>query len=552
VTASSTKNVSQLLVECLENEGVEYVFGIPGEENIHILDALLDSNIRFITTRHEQGASFMADMYGRLTGRAGVCLATLGPGAINLALGMADAQLDSHPVVALTAQAGLNRLFKESHQVIDLEALFAPITKWTGTILLPEATAEIMRKAFKTAQTERPGTTAVILPEDVAVLPVENRPLTVNRPRDTAPSPAQIERAAALIDQAKNPVVLAGPGVVRDDAAEALLRFIEALDLPVATSFAGKGVFPDDHANALGTLGFMKHDYVNFGFDAADLVIAVGYDLVEYAPARWNPERDKTILHIHRTPAEVDANYELAVGVEGGIAATLDAIVEQRPNCAPLDRARIEKLQGLLSDELTRGEADDAFPLKPQRIVADIRAAMGREDIVLCDTGALKMWMARLYPCYAPNTCLISNGLATMAFSLPGALGAKLAKPERKVLATMGDGSFLMNSQELETAMREKIPFVVLVWVDQEYGLIKWKQNLEIGRPAFIDFTNPDFLKQAESYGCRGVRIGAASELRPALEDALAHDTVTIIECPVDYSENAQLTDKLGDLTVAL
>lgn len=550
--ASSKSNVSQLLVKCLENEGVEYIFGIPGEENIHIVDALLDSKIRFILTRHEQGASFMADMYGRLTGRAGVCLATLGPGAINLALGMADAQLDSHPVVALAAQAGLNRIFKESHQVVDLEAFFGPITKWTGTITLPEATVEIMRKAFKVAQTERPGATAVILPEDVAVLPAEGEPLKTNQPRGTEPSQAQIKRAVELISKAKNPVVLAGPGVARDHASEALQRFVETLDMPVATTFAGKGVFPDDHANAMGTLGFMKHDYVNFGFDDADLVITVGYDLIEYPPARWNPDRDKTILHIHQTPAEVDANYELAVGMQGSIAATLDAIVAHKPKCGGADHKRIEKVQGMLHEELERGEADDSFPLKPQRIVADIRATMGREDIVLCDTGALKMWMARLYPCYAPKTCLISNGLATMAFSLPGALGAKLARPERKVLATMGDGSFLMNSQELETAMREKIPFVVLVWVDHEYGLIKWKQELEIGRPAHVDFTNPDFIKQAESYGCRGVRIGAAGELRTALEEALSMDTVTVIECPVDYSENTRLTDKLGKLTAAL
>lgn len=552
MSAASELNVSQLLVRCLEHEGVEVVFGIPGEENIHIVDALLDSRIRFIVTRHEQGASFMADMYGRLSGRAGVCLATLGPGAINLALGMADAQLDNHPVVALVAQAGLNRIFKESHQVVDLEAFFAPITKWTGTVSLPEATVEIARKAFKVAQTEPPGTTAVIVPEDVAQMPAAGRPLKTSQPRGTDPSESQIKRAVALINEAKNPVVLAGPGVARDAACAELQRFVETLDVPVATTFAGKGVFPDDHANAMGTLGFMKHDYVNFGFDDADLVITVGYDLIEYAPARWNPDRDKTILHIHRMPAEVDANYELAVGVQGGIGATLDAIIAHQPVCSGANHQRMGKLQGMLREELGRGEADDGFPLKPQRIIADIRAVMGREDIVLCDTGALKMWMARLYPCYAPRTCLISNGLATMGFSLPGAIGARLACPDRKVLATMGDGSYLMNSQELETAMREKIPFVVLVWVDREYGLIKWKQELEIGRPAYIDFTNPDFLKQAGSYGCRGVRIGAAKELRPALIDALAQDTVTIIECPVDYSENTRLTDKLGKLTAAL
>jgi len=552
LSAASELNVSQLLVQCLEHEGVEVVFGIPGEENIHLVDALLDSRIRFILTRHEQGASFMADIYGRLSGRAGVCLATLGPGAINLALGMADAQLDNHPVVALAAQAGLNRIFKESHQVVDLEALFEPITKWTGTITLPEATVEIVRKAFKVAQTECPGTTAVILPEDVAEMPARGRPLKTSQPRGTDPSESQIRRAVALINEAGNPVVLAGPGVARDGASAALLRFVETLDVPVATTFAGKGVFPDDHANAMGTLGFMQHDYVNFGFDDADLVITVGYDLIEYAPARWNPGRDKTILHIHEMPAEVDASYELAVGVQGNIAATLDAIIAHKPECGGVNHERMRKLQGMLREELERGEADDGFPLKPQRIIADIRAAMGREDIVLCDTGALKMWMARLYPCYAPGTCLISNGLATMGFSLPGAIGARLACPERRVLATMGDGGFLMNSQELETAMREKLPFVVLVWVDHQYGLIKWKQEMEIGRPAYIDFTNPDFLKQAESYGCRGVRITAAKDLRPALIDALAQDTVTIIECPVDYGENARLTDKLGKLTAAL
>lgn len=552
MTHKKPRNVSQLIVECLEAEGVEYVFGIPGEENLHMMDALLDSTIRFITTRHEQGASFMADMYGRLTGRPGVCLATLGPGAINLALGTADAQLDGHPLVALAAQAGLNKNFKETHQMIDLDAFFKPITKWVGTVTQAEAAAEVMRKAFKTAQTERPGATAVILPEDVSAAPAQDRPLKINLPRDTEPSSDQLKRAMALLAAAKNPIVLAGPGVARDHAEAALQRFAEALDLPVATTFAGKGVLPADHANALGTIGFMERDYSNFGFDAADLVIAIGYDLIEYAPARWNPDRDKTILHIHRTPAEVDANYELAVGIQGSITGTLDALVERKPICPSADHALIQRLKEMPAAELERGAADDSYPLKPQRIVADIRAAMGREDIVLADTGALKMWMARLYPSYASNTCLISNGLATMAFSLPGALGAKLACPERKVLATMGDGSFLMNSQELETAMREKIPFVVLIWTDESYGLIKWKQELEIGRTAYISFTNPDFVKQAESYGCRGVHISAAHQLLPALQEALALDTVTLIDCPVDYSENTRLTDRLGQLTAAL
>ncbi|HET7313683.1 acetolactate synthase large subunit [Salinisphaera sp.] len=546
------RNVSQLLVECLESEGVEYVFGIPGEENLHLMDALFDSPIRFVTTRHEQGASFMADIYGKLTGRPGVCLATLGPGAINLALGTADAQLDSHPLVAIAAQAGLNRSYKESHQMLDLEALFRPIVKWAGTITQPAAASEVVRKAFKVAQSGRPGATVVLVPEDVSAADAVGAPLARNLPQDTAPSDVQIDRAIALIEQARRPIVLAGPGVARDHSEAALQRFAEALDLPVATTFAGKGVLSQDHPNALGTIGFMKHDYSNFGFDAADLVIAVGYDLIEYAPERWNPNNDKKIIHIHRTPAEVDANYQLAVGIQGGIDNTLDALVARKPNCISADRPLIQRLQKLMADELERGAGDDSFPVKPSRIVSDIRQAMGREDIVLSDTGALKMWMARLYPCYASNTCLISNGLATMAFSLPGALGAKLACPQRKVLATMGDGSFLMNSQEIETAMREQIPFVILVWVDEQYGLIKWKQELEIGRTSYISFTNPDFLKQAESYGARGVQIESADQLLPALQTALSLDTVTIIACPVDYSENTRLTDRLGHLTSAL
>ena len=548
MTATYRPNVAQLLVECLEHEGVEYIFGLPGEENLEIIDAFRDSSIRFILVRSEQGASFMADIYGRLTGKAGVCLATLGPGAINLLLGVADAQLDSSPLVAISAQAGLNRTFKESHQSIDLVGLFRPVTKWAETITLPEATPEMVRKAFKVAQSERPGATALMVPEDVEQLEALGKPLPLNRPRGGAPSPEQVVRAVEVLDDARNPVILAGHGASRDHAAEALIRFSERLHIPVATTFMGKGVFPESHPNALGTIGFMRHDYSNFGFDQADVVITVGYDLVEYPPERWNPNGDKQIVNLHRTVAEVDAHYSLAVGVEGSITTTLDAIA-----AAATPKERDQKLHStireLLQTEIEQGKTNNSFPVKPQRIVADIRAVMGESDIALTDTGALKMWMARLYPCYQPETCLISNGLATMAFSLPGALGAKLARPECKVLAVMGDGSFLMNSQELETAMREKIHFVVLVWVDEHYGLIKWKQELELDHPAFVKFTNPDFVKHAESYGVKGYQIEAADELLPTLRQALQDDTVSIVACPVDYSENLKLTDKLGELT---
>jgi acetolactate synthase I/II/III large subunit len=540
------KTVARLLVECLENEGVQYVFGLPGEENLHVIDALADSPIRFVTTRDERGAAFMADTYGALTGRAGVCLATLGPGALNLMLGVANAQLDSHPLVALMAQAGLDRIFKESHQFVDLVDVYRPVTKWGAMVTLRDTAPEMIRKAFKQAETERPGATFVVLPEDVAELETDARPLKVNVPVDPAPAEAQVRRAALVLKTADHPVVLAGPGVARDHATDALVRFSERLHLPVATTFLGKGVFPDDHPNALGTIGFMVKDYANFGLDRADVVIAAGYDLVEYSPGRWNPQQDKRIVHVHRTVAEVDAAYALEVGVQGDIGATLDAIADAAGQYG--SRWEPPPVRHLVHEELERGATEDGVPFKPQRIVHDIRRAMGPDDVVLADTGAVKMWMARLYPTYRPNTCLVSNGLATMAFALPGGIAAKLVHPRRRVLAAMGDGAFLMSAAEIETAVREGIHFVILVWVDGGYGLIGWKQDIEFGRRAAISFSNPDFVTFAESFGAKGYVIGVADELLPTLRGALEDDAVSVIACPVDYAENARLVERLGSL----
>jgi acetolactate synthase-1/2/3 large subunit len=550
MSQSLSRSAAQLIVSCLENEGVEYVFGIPGEENIRLVDALNGSSIRFILARSEQGASFMADMYGRVTGRAGVCTATLGPGAINLLLGVADAHCDSTPLVAITAQVGLDRVYKETHQFVDLVAMFKPVSKWADTVLTPASIPEMVRSAFKTAETERPGAAYLAVPQDVEPMEVAGdlRPLAVNRVQPVAPSPSQLARAAAALGGAKRPIVLAGHGAARSDAGDALVRFSEKLGIPVATTFHGKGVMPDDHPNALGAVGFMVHDYTNFGFDQADTVITVGYELQEFPPARINPTGDKTILHLHHFPAVVDAHYNIAVGIEGDISATLDALAAAVSRTFGLDSTSCA-IRAKLKGELDGGRADPSFPVKPQRLVSDIRAAMGRDDIVLADTGAIKMWMARLYPTYRANTCLISNGLATMAFALPGAIGVKLAYPDRKVLAVMGDGSFLMNSQEIETALREKVAMVILVWVDRSYGLIKWKMDLEIHRHSYVDFTNPDFVAYAESFGAKGYRIRATDELLPVLRTALADDTVSVIACPVDYAENDKLTDHLGQLT---
>ncbi|MET7332007.1 acetolactate synthase large subunit [Nonomuraea sp. NPDC005650] len=547
---SPQADAARLIVQALEAEGVEYVFGIPGEENIHFVDALQDSSIRYVLVRHEQGAAFMAEIYGRLTGRAGVASATLGPGAINLQLGVADATTNSTPVVAITAQVGLDRIYKESHQVVDLVSLFRPITKWSELAPSPQALPEMIRKAFKTAQTERPGAVYLAIPEDVesAPVPADLRPLPVNVVRPQDPSAAQIARAADVLATARRPIVLAGHGATRAGASHALIRFSERLGLPVATTFNGKGVFPDDHRHALGAVGFMRHDYVNFGFDEADVLISVGYELQEFDPAKINPQRDKKIIHIHRFPAEVDDHYPVEVGVQGDISRSLHALADAVHRRFEINGTG-EKIRRLVREELEQGRSEDGFPLSPRRIVADVRAAMGREDIVLADTGAVKMWMARMYPTYEPNTMLVSNGLSSMGFSVPGALAAKLAFPHRRVLAATGDGAFLMNSQELETAVRERVPFVVLVWEDGAYGLIEWKMDLELGRDSNVAFGNPDFVKYAESFGARGYRINAADELLPTLRKALADDVVSVIAVPVDYSANLGLTDKLGELT---
>ncbi|MDQ3888423.1 MAG: acetolactate synthase large subunit [Thermoproteota archaeon] len=540
-------------MRCLENEGVRYVFGIPGEENIHFIDALNGSSIRFILVHHEQAASFMAEMYGRITGKAGVCSATLGPGAINLLLGTADAYTDSVALVAISAQVGLNRQYKETHQFVDLVSMFKPITKWAAEMKVPSAVPEMVRKAFKVAQTERPGSCYLGIPQDLEERSISPnlQPLLPSQVYDSAPSPSQISRAAKVLEAAKSPIVLAGHGAARDNAQDALIRFSEHVRIPVATTFMGKGTFPDKHPNALGTVGFMRRDYVNFGFDLADVLICVGYDLQEFDPIRINPKSNKKIIHISRYPAEVDAHYPVAVGIESNLSMALDELAKE---VRPKEGLKVEncKIVDLLRGELEEGARDSSFPVKPQRIVSDTRLALGESDIVLVDTGALKMWMARLYPTYKPNTCLISNGLSTMAFALPGAIAVKLACPERKVLAAAGDGAFMMLGSELATAVREHVPIVVLIWEDQSYGLIKWKMDLELRRHSSVDFHNPNFVKYAESFGAKGYRINRAEELLPTLKYALEDDAVSVITCPVDYSQNMELTKKLGRVTEAL
>ena len=540
---------AQLMVECLENEGVSVVFGLPGEENIRFVQALAASGIRYVLTRHEQAASFMAEMYGRVTGRAAVVSSTLGPGAINMQLGVADATTNSTPMVAISAQVGQDREYKESHQYVDLVSMFAPITRWSAGVPTVHAIPEMFRKAFKLAETERPAAVYLAVPEhiDSDDADYDLAPLPRNVVRAEAPAAGQVARAVDILREARRPVVLAGHGAARGGATAALVRFSDATGIRVASTFHGKGVMPDDHPNSIGTIGFMRHDYVNFGFDNADVVIAVGYELQEFDPVRINPQADKRIIHVHRFPAEVDMHYPVDVGIIGDISSSLNALTEA------LDGQRFNGADdvpgvGLLAEEFARGQQDSRYPLAPARVVADTRAALGRDDVVLVDTGATKMWMARLYPTYERNTCLVSNGLSTMSFALPGALGVKLARPESKVLAVVGDGAFLMNSQEIETAVRERIPLVVLIWEDGGYGLIEWKMDLELGKHYFVRFGNPDVVTYAESFGAKGFRINSPEELLPTLKAALDDDGVSLICCPVDYSDNLRLTDRLGEL----
>lgn len=536
---------AEVFVSCLENEEVEYIFGIPGEENLDLMDALLDSKIKFILTRHEQGAAFMADVYGRLTGKAGVCLSTLGPGATNLVTGVADANMDRAPVVAIAGQASTVRLHKESHQVLDLVNLFEPITKYSTQILTPTIVPEVVRKAFKVAQAEKPGCSFIDFPENIAALELDKKPLKAQSPLPPYVNPAKVEQASDIISKAEFPIIIAGNGVIRSKASDALLEFATKLNIPVATTFMAKGALPCDSELSLGTIGLQAHDYISCGIDRADVVICVGYDIVEYPPKLWHHNPETQIIHIDTQPAEVDEHYIVTAGLIGDIGQALSSV-------AALSHRHMNSPYIGLKEHIMKTfhqfDNDQGFPIKPQRILSDLRAALGAKDIVISDVGAHKMWIARMYQTLTPNSCIISNGFASMGIALPGAIAAKLAKPEQVAVAATGDAGFLMNIQELETAVRLNIPIIVLVWNDQEYGLIKWKQLNEFGRESNISFTNPDFVKLAEAFGAKGYKVEKTEELLPTLKQAIEDNTVVIIDCPVDYSENLKLTEELGDM----
>jgi acetolactate synthase I/II/III large subunit len=565
-SGSEKRVAADLLVECLLAEDCQYVFSVPGEETMDILDALSQRpGIRHITTRHEQGAAFMADVYGRLTGKAAVAMATLGPGATNLVTGVADAFLDRAPLVAITGQASSDKLHKEAHQVVDIVRMMEPVTKWNTRVERVEAIPEIVRKAFRVATLEKPGPTHIELPEDLAAMAIpadedgQPAPLVPGRTYFPEPTDEAIAHAAGLLAASERPIVLAGNGVLRRDAAADLRDFARGLHVPVAATFMGKGAMDDRSHLSLMAVGLQARDHVLTGFDRADLVVCVGYDLVEYAPESWSPGGRKRVIHIDTQPAEVDAAYRPEVELVGDIAGTLHRLLAAvlphgiggRDASARHESKEVlvhADLRMQLLAELGAHEANDSWPITPQRAIADLRRALGPSDIVVSDVGAHKVWVARMYQAYEPNTVIISNGFAAMGISVPGAIAAKLVHPERKVVALCGDGGFLMNSQELETAKRIGADITVVVWRDDGYGLIDWKQRNEFGRPFGVDFGNPDFVAYAQSFGIAGFRPANAADLYPTLMRALETEGPSLVEVPIDYAENLRLTERLGAL----
>lgn len=547
VFRSLSVQAAKLFVECLENEGVEYIFGIPGEEILDLMDALLDSKIQFICTRHEQGAAYMADVYGRLTGKAGVCLSTLGPGATNLVTGVADANMDNAPLVAIAGQAATNRLHKESHQVVDLVSMFKPITKYSTQILEPNIIPEVIRKAFKLAQSEKPGASFIDFPENIAEMFTKERPLPVVENRLTIACDHQIEMALQTIQQVNNALILVGNGAVRSNAGAEVLAFAKQLNIPVVNTFMAKGIVPFfKNSTAMGTAGLQKGDYENGGFSNAELVICIGFDMVEYQPDFWNPNRTHRIIHIDTLAAEVDSSYMPEVELIGDIAVNLRKLTHR---LKPTENTTLPHLlRDATIQEMERCADSQDWPMLPQKIIWDLRTAMAVDDIAICDVGSHKMWMARMFRSEQPNTCIISNGFAGMGIAVPGAIAAKLAFPDKAVVAVTGDAGFMMNSQEIETALRCQTPMVILIWNDCQYGLIEWKQKLKYGRSSYIDFKNPDFVQYAQSFGAKGYRIESADQLLPTLQGALKDNTVSVIDCPVDYSENDTLTRLLGNV----
>jgi len=535
--------VSDLFVRCLENEGVRYIFGVPGEENEDLLFSLEKSSIQFIPTRHEQGAAFMANVWGRLTGKAGVCLATLGPGATNLMTGVADAFLDKSPLVAITAQAGLDRVNRESHQYLDIVNMFRFVTKWNTSIQSAAAVPDIVRKAFKIAETEKPGSAHIELADDMAAMETPaGGPLRVIEVLRSSPDLGAIKLAADVLAKASKPLIFAGNGAVRKSGSAELRQLAQLCGIPVIHTFMGRGAVSDMSDLSLMAIGLPFPDMAMEAMNDADVILCVGYDIAEYGPEKWNPQRDKTLIHMDFTPAEVYRHYQPAIEVVADVSASLEALTAELANRkTSYERGwhlplRKRMLADIRSYDLKEG---DEFTIPGTLNI--LREFMSGDSLIISDVGTHKLWIARNFPVCCPNGSIISNGLASMGISLPGAVAAYLQNPERSIVACMGDGGFMMNSQELETAKRVGARFTVVIFNDNNYGQISWKQLLNHDHSTGTSISNPDFKAYAESFGIPGSRPQSVSELRSVLKKAIADRELCVVEVPVTQKAMLEL-----------
>ena len=534
---------SDLFVAALEAEGVEYVFGIPGEENLDLLESLRTSSIKLVLTRHEQAAGFMAATYGRLTGKAGVCLSTLGPGATNLVTAAAYAQLGAMPMLMLTGQKPIKTSKQGHFQIVDVVDTLRPLTKYTRQIVAADSIPARVREAFRRAEEERPGATHLELPQDIAADPTEARLIPASYSRRPLAEDKAVAHAAAAVMRARHPLLMIGAGANRKTTARQLRALIAKLRIPFFTTQMGKGVVDETDPLWLGNAALSDHDFVHRAIDAADCIVNIGHDVIEKPPFFMREGR-RTVIHVNYASAEVDAVYFPQIEVVGDIANAVWQLSEAIAPQPHWDFAFFDRVRAALDAQIDERNQDPRYPLVPQRLVADVRTAMGERDIVCLDNGLYKLWFARGYRCRWPNTLLLDNALATMGAGLPSAMAARIVHPDRRVLAVCGDGGFMMNSQEIETAVRLGLDLTVLVLRDDAYGMIKWKQAHE-RYPSFgMDLGNPDFVKYAESYGARGHRPTRSDDFLPLLQRALDTPGVDLIEVPIDYADDDRILNE--------
>jgi acetolactate synthase I/II/III large subunit len=530
-------NCSELFVSALENEGVAQIFGVPGEENLAMVEALRRSSIKLVVTRHEQAAAFMAATHGRLTGRPGVCLATLGPGALNLTTGAAYALLGAMPMVMITGQKGILSRKQAGFQMVDIVATMTPLTKMARQIVSPATIPSLVREAFRMAQQERPGPVHLELPEDIAAEPAPDMALISPHPIEMpVAQPATLDRVAALIREAQRPLIMLGAAASRPQLSDALSDFVRRMKIPFVNTQMGKGSVAGGSGLYMGTAALSEHDYVHDAIDRADLIIAIGHDTVEKPPFYMGP-KGPTVLHVGYLPATVEEVYFPHAELVGDVGSTLELLAQRLEGRVPNAGALLPLRTKILPRIGARAD-ESRYPLTPQRIVHDVRQVMPEDGIVCLDNGMYKIWFARNYRTRVANTLLLDNALATMGAGLPSAMMAAMLHPDRRVLAVCGDGGFMMNAQELETASRLRLNLVVLILQDDAYGMIRWKQAAD-GFPDFgMSFGNPDFVAFAAAHGLKGARVDSADGLAPALEAAFTSRGVHLVVVPVDYSEN--------------